>query len=198
MLKIKFISDTPHNDKKDAGWTWYNLWRRMAKDYANYTWNDIKVVTPDNKADLNIVINHPSSQKLENFDRAKTITYQLEPKVVRRNCWGKYNNPQIDMGFLYCHNIDSDHMCIDWNVKYSYEELQTLKFKKTKLFSTVQTWKDYYPEKQYQILEALFNKLNKESEQGLPFLGDLKLKFKIDSPRPEDLYNQFRRGTLEF
>lgn len=60
------------------------------------------------------------------------------------------------------------------------------------------TWKDYYPEKQHQVLEALFNKLNKESQQAFPFLGNLRLRFEIDSPRSEDLYNQFRRGTFEF
>ena len=60
------------------------------------------------------------------------------------------------------------------------------------------TWKDYYPEKQHQVLEALFDKLNKESQQPIPFLGNLRLKFEIDSPRPDDLYNQFRRGTFEF
>lgn len=60
------------------------------------------------------------------------------------------------------------------------------------------TWKDYYPEKQHQVLEALFDKLNKESKQPIPFLGNLRLKFAIASPRPQDLYNQFRRGTLEF
>lgn len=60
------------------------------------------------------------------------------------------------------------------------------------------TWKDYYPEKQHQVIEALFNKLNKESQQAFPFLGNLRLRFEIDSPRSEDLYNQFRRGTFEF
>jgi hypothetical protein len=60
------------------------------------------------------------------------------------------------------------------------------------------TWKDYYPEKRHQVLEALFDKLNKESQQAFPFLGNLRLKFEIDSPRPENLYNQFRRGTFEF
>jgi len=60
------------------------------------------------------------------------------------------------------------------------------------------TWKDYYPEKQHQVLEALFDKLNKESQQGLPFLGGLRLKFEIDPERSEDLHNQFKRGVLEF
>jgi len=60
------------------------------------------------------------------------------------------------------------------------------------------TWKDYYPEKQHQLLQTLFDKLNKESKQGLPFLGGFKLKYKIDPVRSEDLYNQFKRGVFEF
>ena len=60
------------------------------------------------------------------------------------------------------------------------------------------TWKDYYPEKQHQLLQPLFDKLNKESKQGLPFLGGFKLRFKIDPVRPKDLYNQFKRGVFEF
>jgi hypothetical protein len=60
------------------------------------------------------------------------------------------------------------------------------------------TWKDYYPEKQHQVLAALFDKLNEQSMQPIPFLGNLKLKFKMASPRSPDLYNQFRRGAFEF
>ncbi len=60
------------------------------------------------------------------------------------------------------------------------------------------TWKDYYPEKQHKILETLFNKLNEQSQQGFPFLGNLRLRFQIDPPRPKEIYNQFKRRTLEF
>ncbi|MFQ5976289.1 MAG: transposase, partial [Candidatus Hydrothermarchaeales archaeon] len=60
------------------------------------------------------------------------------------------------------------------------------------------TWKDYYPEKQHQVLEALFDKLNQESQKGLPFLGGLKLRFEIVPARSKDLYNQFKRGAFEF
>lgn len=145
MLKIKFTSDTPHNDKKEVGWLWYKLWRRMAKDYDNYTWNNIQIVNPEEKADFSVLINHPKYNVPEPFNRKDTITYQLEPKAVRQNHWGEYNNPSTDQGFLFCHNIDSHHMCADWNLLYTYEELQTKEFPKTKIFSTVQTWKDYYP-----------------------------------------------------
>lgn len=145
MLKIKFISDTPKSENKPGGWTWHTLWRRMAKDYKKYAWNEIQVVSPEEKADINIVINHPKFHIPEDFDRAKTITYQLEPKVVRQKHWWEYNNPSISKGFLYCHNIDSNHMGIDWNVEYTYQQLKNMQIEKTKLFSTVQTWKDYYP-----------------------------------------------------
>ncbi len=60
------------------------------------------------------------------------------------------------------------------------------------------TWKNYYPEKQHQALEALFDKLNEESQKGLPFLGGLRLKFEIAPERSEDLNNQFKRGVFEF
>ncbi|MHA2013358.1 MAG: glycosyltransferase family 10 domain-containing protein [Candidatus Helarchaeota archaeon] len=145
MLKIKFDSDTPHHDTENSGWGWYKLWRRMAQNYKNYTWNDIQVVKPNEKADITIVINHPRFHVPEKYDRKNAITYQLEPKVVRKQHWWDYNNPSIKSGFLFCHNIDSHHMCIDWNVEYSYEELQTKPFPKNKILSTVQTWKDYYP-----------------------------------------------------
>jgi len=162
MLKIKFNSDTPHNDNKESGWTWYNLWRRMAKNYKDYTWNNIQVIEPDKPADITIIINHPKFHKVEKFNRKNTITYQLEPKVVRKTHWWEYNNPSTKNGFLFCHNIDSNHMAIDWNVEYTYEQLQTLKIKKTKIMSTVQTWKNYYPGHMLRkfFLQNYLDKLN--------------------------------------
>ena len=59
-------------------------------------------------------------------------------------------------------------------------------------------WKDHYPEKQHEALKALFDKLNEEAKQGLPFLGDLRLRFEIAPARPKELCNQFKRGTFEF
>jgi len=57
-------------------------------------------------------------------------------------------------------------------------------------------WEDYYMKRQHQVLENLFLKLS--AQQGLPFLGGLKLKFEIAPPRPEEFCNQFKRGILEF
>lgn len=59
-------------------------------------------------------------------------------------------------------------------------------------------WKDHYPKKQHQPLKALFDKLNQEAPQALPFLGGLKLEFAIALPRPEVLRNHLKRGIVEF
>ena len=58
-------------------------------------------------------------------------------------------------------------------------------------------WKDPYPTKHHQVIKALFDKLNKESSQGFPFLGGLRMRFEIAPQKPEDLRNQFRRELLE-
>jgi len=62
----------------------------------------------------------------------------------------------------------------------------------------IMTWKDYYPDKQHHALTTLFNTLNNQMQQGLPFLGGLKLRFEIGPPRPEELRNQFKRDSVEF
>jgi hypothetical protein len=59
-------------------------------------------------------------------------------------------------------------------------------------------WKDRYPEKQYQALQALFDKLNQEAQQGLPFLGGLRLRFELAPPKTQRMLNQLKRGGLEF
>lgn len=57
--------------------------------------------------------------------------------------------------------------------------------------------KDSYPEKQHQALEALFEKLNREANQGLAFLGGLGLRFELASPRTTRMRNQLKRAGLE-
>jgi len=59
-------------------------------------------------------------------------------------------------------------------------------------------WKDHYPKKQNQALKSLFIKLNMEMSQGIPFWGNLKLKFEIAPPRTEQLRNKLKRMTAEF
>jgi hypothetical protein len=59
-------------------------------------------------------------------------------------------------------------------------------------------WIDHYSENQYQALENLFEKLNEQSQPGLPFLGGLKLRFELAQPRSKKLRNQFKRELVEF
>ncbi len=60
------------------------------------------------------------------------------------------------------------------------------------------TWQDLYPEKQHQALSRLFDKLNEEAQQGIPFLGGIPLTFDITDPKPDDFRNQCLRQPLEF
>jgi len=57
-------------------------------------------------------------------------------------------------------------------------------------------WEDHYPEKKNKIIKNLFEKLNKNSQQGIPFLGGLQLKFEIVQPRSKNLRNQLKRDKL--
>ena len=50
---------------------------------------------------------------------------------------------------------------------------------------------------QPDCIESLFKKLNEEMQEGLPFLGGMKLRFEIVQPRPEALRNRFKREHLE-
>jgi hypothetical protein len=59
-------------------------------------------------------------------------------------------------------------------------------------------WVDHYPQKQHQILQDLFSKLNEDIKQGFPFWGGLKLKFELAPPKSEKLRNKLERQVVEF
>ncbi len=59
-------------------------------------------------------------------------------------------------------------------------------------------WIDHYPEKQHQIIQDLFYKLNRRAENRLPFLGGLKLKYEIAPLRSKNFCNKMRRQAVEF
>jgi hypothetical protein len=59
-------------------------------------------------------------------------------------------------------------------------------------------WVDYYPEKQHEMLQKLFEKLNESTKDGLSFLGGLKLKFEIAPPKPKEMRNKLERHVVEF
>lgn len=59
-------------------------------------------------------------------------------------------------------------------------------------------WIDHYPEKQHDMIKDLFTKLNRNANEGIPFLGNLKLKFEIAPQRAEKFYNKMKRKPLNF
>ena len=61
----------------------------------------------------------------------------------------------------------------------------------------VLSWIDPYPQQKHDRIEGLFKKLNEEMQDGLPFLGGMRLRFEIGPPRPEGLRNRFKREPFE-
>lgn len=59
------------------------------------------------------------------------------------------------------------------------------------------TWKDPYSEKDHSNMTTLFDALNETSSEPIPFLGGLKLQFKLGPPRDKKLHNRLQRKKLD-
>ncbi len=59
-------------------------------------------------------------------------------------------------------------------------------------------WTDAFPEKKHRALKLLFDRLNEDSDSGLPFLGGIKIRYEIGEPRPENFRNRCKRDFVEF
>ena len=59
-------------------------------------------------------------------------------------------------------------------------------------------WTDLYNKKKHAHLESFFDKLNRMGDCAMPFLGGLKLKYEIGSPRSDNMRNSCIREHLEF
>ena len=59
-------------------------------------------------------------------------------------------------------------------------------------------WIDLYPEKQHKLLEDLFIRLSEEGKKGMPFLGDLKIRYEIVPKRDKNFRNQFEKAHVTF
>lgn len=60
------------------------------------------------------------------------------------------------------------------------------------------TWQDHYSEKKHETISSLFDALNQTMTEPIPFLGGLKLQFKLVPPRHRDFRNQLQRKELDF
>ncbi len=97
--------------------------------------------------------------------------------------------------YEYAHNPDGTHKSIG-TLRPQFLSGVNASLSKTANTLTL-TWQDPYPEKQHQALSHLFGKLNQQSQDGLPFLGGMRLQFDITEPRSENLRNQRKRLRLE-
>jgi len=64
--------------------------------------------------------------------------------------------------------------------------------------TVVVKWNDAFPKDKHQSLEKLFLKLNEEGGNGMPFWGNLKLRFEIVPPRPEHFRNRMKKRIVDF
>ena len=176
MIRAKYISDTPPKKGREGksgqnvAWYFYDIWRRMSKEDDN-KWGNLHIVAPDEQADIYIVVNHPVFYPpYDYFDPAKTIVLQLEPPCARDAGWMAWENPDHD-DFLFVHDIKTCKMNIDWNVNQTYRQLSDHTPEKTKLFSTIQTWKAYHPghKLRHRFLKTFLNGF-----KGLDIYGNLK------------------------
>jgi hypothetical protein len=60
------------------------------------------------------------------------------------------------------------------------------------------SWQDEYREEKHGHILSLFEALNGIGNEALPFLGGLKLKFKLSPPKDEDLKNGNQRVSIGF
>jgi hypothetical protein len=97
--------------------------------------------------------------------------------------------------YEYANNPDSTHKGIG-TLRPQFLSGVNVILSKTANVLTL-TWQDPYPEKQHQALNRLFDKLNQDSQDGLPFLGGIRLRFDITDARPENLRNRRERQRLE-
>ena len=60
------------------------------------------------------------------------------------------------------------------------------------------TWHDLYSETDHADITTLFDGLNETRAEPIPFLGGLKLQFKLVPPRDKKFHNQLQRQKLDF
>ncbi len=64
--------------------------------------------------------------------------------------------------------------------------------------TVVVKWNDAFPKDKHQSLEKLFLKLNEAGGNGMPFWGNLKLRFEIAPPRSEHFRNRMKKKIVDF
>jgi len=111
-------------------------------DDGNYHWKNLDFGEDFSDPDYYVVVNHPKTT--DKFDPAKTIVFQMEPVLARRNWPVPWNDPYWQ-NFFYVFDIPHHRMNAEWHISTSYRELLTLKIVKTKQLSAIVPSQKIYP-----------------------------------------------------
>lgn len=114
------------------------LWNKMSKD-NNYSWDNIKICWEE-PADYYCIINKPQegAKMPVNFDKKKTILFQMEPFMAKnKNQWGEeWFNPDPN-DYLFCGKHDAHFNNNEWHLSKTYSELSSEPIVKDDNLSTV-------------------------------------------------------------
>ncbi len=100
-----------------------NLWNKMSQK-NNFKWDNIKIVW-DEPADYYCVINKPNENLPTNFDKKKTILFQMEPYMERDpRQWGEWANIS-ENDFLFCGKHNTYLNNNEWHLAKTYQQLSS-------------------------------------------------------------------------
>jgi len=135
MIKIKILYNF------DDGAVLTNSWNRMSDD-GNYHWKNIDFNPSIEDPDYYVIINYP--KPTDKFDPSKTILFQMEPILARRNWPSPWDDPYW-LNFFYVFDITHHRMIIEWHISTSYQDLFTTQIDKTKELSAIISNYKFYP-----------------------------------------------------
>lgn len=121
-------------------------WNTLSK--GNFRWNNIEITWEDHNIDFYVIINKPF--KDEKYIPERTIVFQMEPWCNDDNqkwgvkTWGEWAVPD-ESKFLHVRTHKKYYNNCFWQLNLSYNDLKTMRFDKTKLFSTICSSKYFDP-----------------------------------------------------
>jgi hypothetical protein len=113
---------------------------KVSKEYfgrfcqTGFNWNNL-ILVDSIFADYYAIVDHPDNNQFEYYNPRKTIVFQREPSLVRKD-WPTWNN-LVEKNFFYFYNIKRHHNVVEWHLSKNYDWLTNNEIKKTKLLSTV-------------------------------------------------------------
>ena len=90
------------------------LWSKMA------TGNGIQLVAEE-PVDYYVIVNRPPPNAV--FDKARTVVFQMEPKMDTRDMWGSWCNPDKQEFLKVCRHVDGEYNNVEWHISKTYAQL---------------------------------------------------------------------------